>query len=166
MGNKAVRQKLEVSDYVFEIDSHDIIDCTVEYSFTNLEVTCYDTEVRKNQKIPILCLRVGGNDIESGNDAWISFELDFDLDHFNELPEHEVIYITSNLRDSESFIKCPSEDNSKSLYFYFPTGTEDDIYRNLSNVSVLKEKENVFFFKVCVPSERIFTYFKVDFNKR
>lgn len=166
MGNMYVSQKLEVSDYVFEIDSHDIIDCTVGYSFTELEVMCYEIEVRKNKRIPILCLRVGGIDAESGNDAWISFELDFDLDCFNELSEHKIVDITSNLQDSESFMKRPSEDNSKSLYFYFPTGTEDDISRNLSNVFVLKEKENIFFFKVCVPSERIFTYFKVDFNKR
>lgn len=63
-------------------------------------------------------------------------------------------------------MKWPMEDNSKSLYFCFPTGTEDDIYRNLSNVCVVKENENIFFFKVCVLSEKIFTYFKVDFSNK
>lgn len=142
------KQKLKVSDYVFEIDGKDITKVEVEYEFL--------------KNLPAISIDIKGVD-NNNNEAWFCFELGMDLKQLNNYIDKPV-EITEFVSDCEAFIKKPNMDHSRELDFYFPTNTVEDIYHNLTSIWVVKKETNIFIFKVCVPSDGLFAFFEVDFN--
>lgn len=155
-------KKLRVSDYVFEIDGKDIYNCVVKYSITENMMVHYNDGSLEEVYKPVINLEIQGNDLNK-NEAWICFELNLglkELNKYSSIPTN----IIDKVSKSESFIKRPNEENSTFLDFEIPMNKVDDMYKNISSVWVSKLDENIFIFKVCIPSERMFSYFIVDFN--
>lgn len=159
-GNK---QKLNVCDYVFEIDNNDIMNVEVEYKFFDLtSVSFKDGKKDKTEYLPAILFDISGVD-KDNNEAWFSFELDMSLEHLNTYSENPVD-ITRYLSYAEAFVKKPLMDHSIPLSFYLPTNTTKDIYHNLTSLWVVKKDVNIFIFKLCVPDENLFAFFEVNFN--
>ena len=156
-------RKLNVSDYVLEIDNRDIYNCTLKYSINEIEDLYYkDGSVSKRYN-PVINLEIGGMDLD-GNEAWISFEINIGLNELNKYSD-EPVNIINILSKSEAFVKRPGYENSTFLNFQIPSNTIDDMYKDISSLWISKLDMNKFIFKICVPDEMIFSYFIVDFNK-
>lgn len=161
---KEVTKKLKVMDYAFEIDNENIEKVEVTYAFGNMVGTHFK-DGKKTDKIthtPYISFELNGTD-NKGNTAWISFEINISLDKLNTYTEKPTD-ITEFLSLSESFLKRPNWDKSGFLDFDIPLGTIEDMKKDLTSLYVSKKKTNVFIFKLSVPSERVFTFFIVDFN--
>lgn len=157
-----ISKKLKVDEYVFEIEGKDIYDTYITYSIGNYESTVYKDEKKYDNIIrSTLSIELNGKD-KNGNEAWIYFDLDFDLDYFNSLSKipTDISYLLFN---SESFIKMPDEDKSMVLDFDLPCNREDDIYKKFSSLWISKIDDNEFIMKLVVP-DLVFTYFKIDFK--
>ena len=109
----------------------------------------YSKEIDRNcYNYPNECY-LNGKD-KNGNEAWIYFDLDFDLDYFNSLSKipTDISYLLFN---SESFIKMPDEDKSMVLDFDLPCNREDDIYKKFSSLWISKIDDNEFGYSlICV----------------
>ena len=158
-----VSKKLNVSDYVLEIDGMDIYNCTIKYSFTNIEKVYYKNDSVCEQDKSVINIEINGNDLDD-NDAWIYFEIFISLNELREISNIPVNIIDKVYR-GESFVKRPLKNDSECFDFEISLNNFDDIYRNLSSLWVSKLDNNNFVFKVCVPDEKIFSYFKIDFNE-
>lgn len=157
------RQKLQVSDYVFEIDGKDITKAEVEYEFIKLtSVSFKDGKKDATEYLSVISIDISGVD-SNNSEAWFCFELDMSLEQLNTYTDRPTD-ITEYLSDCEAFIQKPNMDHSRELDFYFPTNTIEDIYHNLTSIWVVKKDVNIFIFKVCVPSDGVFAFFKVNFN--
>ena len=129
--DKEITRKLKVDEYVFEIEGKDIYNTYITYSVGKYEPMIYkdgkkiDTTVEHG-----LCIELNGND-RNGFDAWISFDLKFDIDYFNSLSlvPTDISYL---LEGSESFIKKPNEERQEFLDFELPRNNEYDIYKKFS----------------------------------
>lgn len=160
---KKCKQKLKVTDYIFEIDGKEISKVEVEYNFINLTSTSFkDGKKDKIKFIPAISIDISGID-NNNNEAWFCFELDMSLEQLNKYT-NQPTDITQYVADCEAFIKKPYMDHSRELDLYFPTNTLEDIYHDLTSVWVVKKDTNIFIFKVCVPSDNVFTFFEVNFN--
>lgn len=161
--NKEIKTKLKVEEYVFEIEGKDIYNTYLTYSIGKYESVIYtdgkkvDTTVKHG-----LCIELNGSD-KNGFDAWISFDLKFDIDYFNSLSRvpTDISYL---LVGSESFIKKPDEERQEFLDFDLPRNSEDDIYKNFSSLWISKIGDNEFIMKLFVP-DLVFTYFRIDFKR-
>ena len=163
---KELTKKLNIKDYTLEIDGKYITNCVLEYSLNENEVIYYNEGTREkidHNQVITFCIK--GKAIDTDVEAWIRFELNTNIDELNNYPR-KPINITSKLSKSEAFIKRPTKENSEFLNFYIPTNTKEDMYNNLSSIWVLKEEENKFIFKICIPTEFVFAYFKVDFTNK
>lgn len=161
-----VTKKLNVSDYAFELDGRNIIKCYLTYSVDEYENTIHYVDGHEEKEYnSVITFEINGIDLNTEKEAWFSFELNVGLDELNRYSD-KPINIIDKIYDGESFIKRPTGENSTFLDFEFPTDTINDIYLNLSSVWVSKLGENKFIFKVCVPSEALFSYFEVDFNEK
>lgn len=156
--------KLNVSDYVFEIDGKDIINCVLKYYIDEMKNVYYSDGRVEEIYNPRIVFDIQGFDLDK-NEAWISFELNIGLKELNEYSSKPV-NIIDKVSMSESFIKRPNEENSTFLDFEIPTDTIDDMYKNISSLWVSKLDENKFIFKVCIPGERVFSFFEIDFNEK
>lgn len=157
------KQKLNVSNYVFEIDGKDIIKAEVEYELSKFTTIFYkDGKRDRVEYFTAISIEVTGID-DNNNEAWFCFELDMSLEQLNTYPEKPV-NITEFVSSSEAFIKKPNMESSRELDFYFPKNTIEDIYHNLTSIWVVKKDINTFMFKVCVPSDYLFAFFEVNFN--
>lgn len=163
MKNNIIKKKLNVSEYVFEIDGKDIINCNLEYSLTETIKTYYKDKSEEEIYNPIINISLEGVDYKANNESWISFELNIGLKELNKYTSIPT-NIISKLSKGESFIKRPNQETSEELYFYIPTQTQEDMYNNLSSIWVSKLDKNIFLFKICIPSEQVFAYFRIDFN--
>ena len=161
-----IKRKLKVSEYAFEIDGRNIINCNLIYS-----VNEYDKVIRYTggnediSKESIISFEISGSDLNTLDNAWFSFELKIGLDelkNFSEIP----VNIIDKVYDGECFIKRPNSDNSTFLNFEYPKGTLEDMYLNISSLWVSKLDDNKFIFKVCVPSEGLFCYFPICFDEK
>jgi len=145
------KQKLKVTDYVFEIDGKDISKAEVEYDFIKLTSVSYKNGKKdKVEYLPAISIEVSG--IDSNNLV--------QLNSYSNVPTD----ITKFLSDCEAFIKKPDMNHSRELDLYFPTNTVTDIYHNLTSIWVVKKDVNIFIFKVCIPTDNLFAYFEVNFN--
>ena len=161
--NKEIKTKLKVEEYVFEIEGKDIYNTYLTYSIGKYESVIYtdgkkvDTTVKHG-----LCIELNGND-RNGFEAWISFDLKFDIDYFNSLSRvpTDISYL---LVGSESFIKKPDEERQEFLDFDLPRNDEYDIYKNFSSLWISKIGDNEFIMKLFVP-DLVFTYFRIDFKR-
>lgn len=159
-------KKLNVSDYAFELDGWNIVKCYLKFSVNEYENTVhYADGCEEKAKYQVISFEINGVDLNTEKEAWFCFELNMSLDELNTYSEKPV-NIIDKVSDRESFIKRPTCDNSTFLDFEFPTDTKEDMYSNISSVWVSKLDENKFMFKVCVPSEGLFSYFEVDFNEK
>ena len=157
-----IKTKLKVDEYVFEIEGKDIYNTYLTYSVGKYESMIYkdgkkvDTIVKHG-----LCIELNGND-RNGFEAWISFDLKFDIDYFNSLSRvpTDISYL---LVGSESFIKKPDEESQEFLDFDLPRNDEYDIYKNFSSLWISKIGDNEFIMKLFVP-DLVFTYFSIDLN--
>ena len=149
--------KLHVYDYVFEIDNKNIVDVKLDYKFG------FDVASNGKQS-EYISLTLSGIE-ENNKDAWINIDILCSLKELNELSEIPT-EILQKYTITESFIKKPNENNSRFLDFEIQENSIDDIYRNLSSIYISKLEENVFVFKVSVPTEGLFTWFKIDFNNK
>lgn len=158
--NNEIIQKQKVDEYVFEINDKDIFNTSLKYSIDFIEKTIFENG-KKEEIINenILSIELSGTD-KDGNTGWISFNINYDLDYFNSLSSMPTD-ITYLINSSESFIKKPSETNSKFLDLELPSNNEDDIYKNLTSLWISKIKDNKFIFKFSVPNE-LFTYFTIE----
>lgn len=162
ISDNEIKTKLKVEEYVFEIEGKDIYNTYLTYSIGKYESMIYkdgkkvDTTVKNG-----LCIELNGND-RNGFDAWISFDLKFDIDYFNSLSRvpTDISYL---LVGSESFIKKPDEERQEFLDFDLPRNSEDDIYKNFSSLWISKIGDNEFIMKLFVP-DLVFTYFKIDLS--
>ena len=160
--NNEIKTKLKVDEYVFEIEGKDIYNTYLTYSVGKYESMIYkdgkkvDTTVKNG-----LCIELNGND-RNGFEAWISFDLKFDIDYFNSLSRvpTDISYL---LVGSESFIKKPDEERVGFLDFDLPKNDEYDIYKNFSSLWISKIGDNEFIMKLFVP-DLVFTYFSIDFK--
>ena len=161
-----IKRKLNVSEYAFEIDGRNIVNCYLSYS-----VNEYDNIVRyvdgheESNKESIISIEVNGIDLNTGDESWFSFELKIGLDELNIFSDVPV-NIIDKVYDGECFIKRPNSDNSTFLNFEYPKGILEDMYLNISSLWVSKLDDNKFIFKVCVPSEGLFCYFPINFDKK
>lgn len=149
--------KLHVYDYVFEIDNKNIVKAQLEYKL-GFDIASND------KKIEYITLTLSGID-ENNKEAGISMDIFCSLKELNELSEIPT-EILQKYTITESFIKKPNENNSRFLDFEIKNNIVDDIYRNLSSIYVSKLEENLFVFKISVPTEGLFTWFKIDFNNK
>ena len=157
-------QILNFSEYVFQIDGKDIYDVILKYSIIeNVSVYYSDKHVEDIYK-PVINFEIYGVD-NNANEAFISFELNIGLTELNK-HSNTPTNIINKVSKSEAFIKRPNEINSTFLDFEFPNDTIDDIYKNISSVWISKLDNNKFILKICIPSENVFSYFVVDFNKK
>lgn len=161
-----ITKKLNVSDYAFELDGRNIIKCFLKYSVNEHEnIIRYVDGSEENRYEPVISIEVNGIDLNSEKEAWFYFELNMGLNELNNYSENPV-NIIDKVSKSESFIKRPTCENSTFLDFEFPTDTIDDMYLNLSSLWVSKVDKFKFLFKVCVPSEGLFSYFEIDFDEK
>ena len=79
-----INKKLKVDEYVFEIEGKDIYNTYLTYSVGNFELMIYKDGKKDNIIEHVLCIELNGKD-RNGSDAWISFDLKFDIDYFNSL---------------------------------------------------------------------------------
>ena len=149
--------KLHVYDYVFEIDNKNIVDVKLDYKFG------FDID-SNNKKHEYISLTLSGID-ENNKEAWINMDIFCNLKELNKLSILPT-EILQKYTIMESFIKKTTENNSRFLDFETQKNSIDDIYRNLSSIYISKLEENVFVFKVSVPTEGLFTWFKIDFNNK
>ena len=149
--------KLHVYDYVFEIDNKNIVDVKLDYKFG------FDID-SNNKKHEYISLTLSGID-ENNKDAWINIDILCSLKELNKLSKIPT-EILQKYTITESFIKKPNENNSRFLDFEIKNNIVDDIYRNLSSIYISKLEENLFVFKISVPTEGLFTWFKIDFNNK
>lgn len=157
-----INKKLKVDEYVFEIEGRDIYNTYITYGIGNYESTFYKDGKKSNSITrSALSIELNGKD-KNGNEAWIYFDLDFDLDYFNSLSKipTDISYL---LVTSESFIKMPDEDKSMVLDFDLPCNREDDIYKKFSSLWISKIDDNELIMKLSVP-DLVFTYFRIDFK--
>ena len=156
-----IKKKLKVDEYVFEIEGKDIFNTYITYNIGNYESTIYKDGKKDIIMKSVLSIELNGKD-KNGQDAWISFDLKFDIDYFNSLSNipTDISYL---LVTSESFIKRPDEDSASFLNFDLPSNREDDIYKKFSSLWILKIADNEFIMKLFVP-DLVFTYFRVDFK--
>ena len=158
-----MKKKLKVDEYVFEIEGKDIYNTYIIYSVGNYESMIFKNGKKVDTIIKsALSIELNGKD-KFDRDAWISFDLDFDIDYFNSLSKipTDISYLLIN---SESFIKMPDEDKSMFLDFDLPNNREDDIYKKFSSLWISKIDDNEFIMKLFVP-DLVFTYFKIDFKE-
>ena len=159
---ESISTKLNVEEYVLEIDGEDIWNANVSYSINSIESTVYKEGKKYNDIIePVITIELNGEN-KSGNSAWISFELKTDLEYLNTLSK-EPTDITSLLTEGESFIKKTNYELSEFLDLNLPKHTEEDIYKNLTSLWISKIATNEFIIKFSVPNE-VFTYFKICFG--
>ena len=149
--------KLHVYDYVFEIDNKNIIGAQLEYKLG------FDV-VSNGKQSEYISLTLSGID-ENNKDAWINIDILCSLKELNKLSKIPT-EILQKYTITESFIKKPNENNSRFLDFEIKNNLVDDIYRNLSSIYISKLEENLFVFKISVPTEGLFTWFKIDFNNK
>ena len=156
--NKVTR-RLKISDYILEIDGKDIVNVELTYS-TASGTAIYFKDGKKDrvEEVPELEIELYGTDNE-GKEAWISFMIDTDVNYLNSLPNVPTD-ITNRLTEAENFIKRPNKDSSEFLDFNLPNNNEDDMYKQLTSLSILKLQDNEFILKLCVGYE-VFTYFKL-----
>ena len=155
------RIKLNVEDYVFEIDGNDIYNAELTYSINSIDSVIYkDGKKVDNFVKPLITIDLDGTD-KNGNDAYVSFNINSDVNYLNSLDG--LNDITNLIHESDSFIKRPNEDKSNFLNFYLPKNNENDIYMNLSSLWIYKIKDNEFIMKLSVPND-LFTYFKIIFK--
>ena len=159
---KDIKKKLKVDEYVFEIEGKDTYNTYLTYSVGNFELMIYKDGKKDNIIEHALCIELNGKD-RNGSDAWISFDLKFDIDYFNSLSRvpTDISYL---LVGSESFIKKPDEERQEFLDFDLPRNDEYDIYKNFSSLWISKIGDNEFIMKLFVP-DLVFTYFRIDFKK-
>jgi len=156
--------KLNFSEYVFEIDGKNILNVLLKYSISEDRTVCYGDKHIENVYKPVINLEIYGFD-NNNNEAFISFELNIGLTELNQYSSVPT-NIINKVSKSEAFIKRPNEENSTFLDFEFSNDTIDDMYKNLSSIWVSKLDKNKFVFKICIPSENVFSYFRVDFNEK
>ena len=155
-------KKLKVDDYLFQIDNEDINKANITYEFMSYEVINYeDGKKEGNKVIPTIKYTLSGEN-SSGKESWISFIIDLDINKLNEL-NSELIDITKYINESEAFVKRANDKNPSFINFYLPKNNIDDMYRNTTSLYVYKLKDNSFIFKLSIPTENIFTSFKIDF---
>ena len=158
-----MKKKLKVDEYVFEIEGKDIYNTYIIYSVGNYESMIFKNGKKVDTIIKsALSIELNGKD-KFGNEAWVCFDLDFDIDYFNSLSKipTDISYLLIN---SESFIKIPDEDKSMFLDFDLPNNREDDIYKKFSSLWISKIDDNEFIMKLFVP-DLVFTYFRIDFKE-
>ena len=158
-----IKKKLKVDEYVFEVEGKDIYNTYIIYSVGNYESLIFKNGKKVDTIIKsALSIELSGKD-KFGNEAWVYFDLDFDIDYFNSLSRipTDISYLLIN---SESFIKIPDEDKSMVLDFDLPNNREDDIYKKFSSLWISKIDDNEFIMKLFVP-DLVFTYFKIDFKE-
>lgn len=159
---KEIERKLRVDEYVLEIDKKDIFNVEVIYQINNNEVTVYENGKKKEEKIkPIIDITLKGQDYNN-NEAWISFELDTDINYLNTLKDNPTD-ITNLLLETENFIKKPEDEFPGLLEFNLPKNNNDDMYKKITTLWITKIKDNEFMIKLTVPDE-LFTYFKIIFE--
>lgn len=162
---KEIKQKLNFSDYDFEVDGKIISKVYVTYYLNEDEVVDYHNGIRGEIKYrPYISLCISGMD-NNDKEVWFSFMMNIGLDKLNEFSK-EPTNITNYVSLGEAFIKKADNEDATWLDFEFPKNDFNDIYRNLSSIWISKIDTNKFIFKVCVPSERLFSYFHVDFDKK
>ena len=161
--NETITKKIKVEDYTFEIENTNITKVYVSYTFGKSEIISYENGKREDisyeDEITITLSGIDNND----NEAWISFLIKSNLEELNKYTENPKD-ISKHINKGEAFVKTPKSEKSSFLIFNFPKKTLEDIYENLSSVWISKLENNIFVFKVCVPSSNIFASFKVDFN--
>ena len=91
--------------------------------------------------------------------------LELDLEMLNKFSPNKIEDITKYLLDGEAFIKRPDADNNKFLNMYLPTNQIEDMFHQITRLYVSKLADNKFIFKLAIPTEKTFTYFKVNFKK-
>ena len=102
--------------------------------------TFKDGKKDRVEEVPELEIELYGTDNE-GNDAWISFMIDTDVNYLNSLLNVPTD-ITNRLTEAENFIKRPNNDSSEFLDFNLPKNNEDDMYKQLTSLSILKLQDN------------------------
>lgn len=155
--------KPKVEDYVFELGGVDIEKTEITYFWLDIEYKTIENGVstpyehKRGLDIEIL-----GSKEES--ETSVEIAIDCSLEELNDM-DTTPIDITKSLIEGECFIKYPNKENYDELDIQKSRGTDRDMKHNLSSLFVLKEKENRFIFKLSVPSEQLFTYFTIDFDK-
>ena len=161
-----VKIKLNVSDYAFEIDNKNIVNCYLSYSINEYDkIIRYVDKYEESVKESIISIEISGVDLNTESESWFSFDLKIDLNELNDYSDIPV-NIIDKVYDGECFIKRPCCGDATFLDFEFPKGTQEDMYFNISSLWVSKLNDNKFIFKVCVPSEGLFCYFPIDFNEK
>lgn len=159
---KEIERNLRVDEYVLEIDKKDIFNVDIIYQINNNEVTIYEDGKKKEEVTkPIIDITLKGQDYNN-NEAWISFELDTDINYLNSLKETPTD-ITNLLLETECFIKKPKDEFPGFLEFNLPENNINDMYRKITTLWISKIKDNEFIVKLTVPDE-VFTYFKIIFE--
>lgn len=158
-----VKQKLKVDEYVVEINNEDIGKVEISYYFDKIKYTIFDNGQKdKEYYKDVVFIDVYGVN-KDNHDAGFSFAVMLslkELNEYNDVPNDISRYI----HEGEAFLKTPKESTG-FFHLEFQKNNPEEIYKNLSSFWISKIATNVFIFKVCVPYDNVFAYFKVDFNK-
>ena len=162
--SKVVKEKLKISDYVFEMDGKDIGNAQITYYYDCMEsIKLNNGKEVKKEYIPLISLEIAG--IYNNKKASLNFMLQLDLEMLNKFSPNKIEDITKYLLDGEAFIKRPDADNNKFLNMYLPTNQIEDMFHQITRLYVSKLADNKFILKLAIPTEKTFTYFKVNFKK-
>lgn len=155
LNSKEIEKELDVLDYVFEIAGKDITKVRVAYFFDKIEKVTYQDGKRRLEQEPLLILTLKGKD-PNQKEVSLTFELRLSLATLNSYKEETIVDLTPWIVDIL--------DEKGPLDFYLPTHKIEDMYHKLTTVSVVKLNNNYFLFKVFIPTENIFVYFKSYFE--
>ena len=144
---KKVTRKLHITEYGFVYNKEDLNNGELEYYFDEIMSIEYEDGKRKGETYsPILCFSISAED-SLFNTFTFSFELNMDLGELNKLA-NKPNDINKYVIEGETFLNNPYENHCGGPMFL-----------------VSKIEENKFIFKVCIPEETFFCWFKVDFNE-
>ena len=155
--------KPRFEDYVFELEGIDIGNVKITYSCLDVEYkTIEDGTISDFKHKKDLFIELSGT--KDDDKASVEFAIDYTIEELNTLG-NEPTNITEALIEGEAFFKKLNEKYDMELDIQKPTYTAKDMKKNLSSLYVLKESENRFLFKLSVPSDKLFTFFTIDFKQ-
>ena len=158
-----VTKELHFLDYIFEIDHKDINKVELTYYYEDIGVSIYEDGKKVGETDDkILTFELAGENKE-GKPASVQFNVKTTIEDLEKYDKNKVIDITDLLDDFESFLTRPGE-KSECLYFGKPTNTEEDMRAVFPNLFLFR-KDDEYQFKLVVPGDQVFLFFKIKFDK-
>lgn len=155
-------QKLSITKYNFVYSKEELNNGVLEYSIEEMMRVEYVDGKRNGESYsPVLYFSLSAED-HFFNTFTFSFELNISLEELNTFSKEPSI-ISKYVVEGETFLNNPYESHCGGPMFL---SLEERIDSDNPRFLVSKIEENKFIFKVSIPEEIFFCWFKVDFNEK